>query len=254
MIKIGCAAYSYREYFQDGSMTYESFLEECYHLGLDGVELTLYWMPTIESSYLKKLRRLALSHGLAISCVGTRSNFSLASAEERRKQVPEVGKWINVAYEIGSPCLRVFGGLVPEGYTMDQAINWAIEGLKLCVKDAEDKGIVLALENHGGITGKADDLIKIIEEVDSEWVRVNLDLGNYSGPVYDQIEQTLPYTVHIHARQRAGTGINYDRIKKILKSNGYNGFISLEYEYKEPAKIAVPVELKHLLKLFRSSE
>jgi len=264
MIKIGCAAYSYRQYFQDGSMTYESFIEKCHQMELDGVELTLYWLPTTDNSYLRKLKKLALSHGLTISAAGTRSNFSLASAEERKKQAVEVGKWIRIANVLGAPCLRIFGGQVPEGATKDQAIQWAIEGLKLCIEDAEENGIVLALENHNDkwVTGKADDMIRIIEEVDSEWLRVNLDVGNYYGDIYDEIAKTVPYTVHIHARQRAGAGpsagkpegvqeIDYMRIKNILESKGYNGFVSLEYEYQEPAKTAVPNELEYLLKVFR---
>lgn len=41
MIKIGCTAYSYREYFNSGEMGYKDFIKEIYHIGLDGVELTL---------------------------------------------------------------------------------------------------------------------------------------------------------------------------------------------------------------------
>jgi len=137
MIKIGCATYSYGKYLQEGSMTYEGFIEECYRMGLDGVELTLYWLPTTDSPYLKKLSRLALSHGLAISAAGTRSNFSVASAEERKRQAIEVGRWLRIARDLGAPCLRVFGGSVPAGATMDQAIQWTVDGLKSCVKDAE---------------------------------------------------------------------------------------------------------------------
>lgn len=264
MIKIGCAAYSYGKYFQDGSMTYESFIEECYRMGLDGVELTLYWLPTTDSSYFRKLKRLALSRGLVISAVGTRSNFCMDNVEERKKQATEIRKWIRIANELGAPCLRVFGGRVPQEATVSQAIQWAVKGIRLSVKDAEENGVVLALENHNdrGITGKADDVRKIVEGVDSEWLKVNLDVGNYSGDIYDEISKTVPYTVHIHARQRAGAGptagkregiheIDYERVKGILESKGYNGFVSLEYEYEEPAKTAVPKELKYLQEVFR---
>lgn len=45
MIKIGCAAYSYRNYFEKGTMSHEDFIEEAHRIGLDGVKLTLYWLP-----------------------------------------------------------------------------------------------------------------------------------------------------------------------------------------------------------------
>jgi len=98
--------------------------------------------------------------------------------------------------------------------------------------------------------------------VGSEWLGVNLDVGNYGGDIYDEIAKTVPHAIHIHARQRAGAGpaagkpegvseIDYERIRDILVSKGYNGFISLEYEYGDPAKAAVPAELKYLLEIFR---
>lgn len=68
MIKIGCTTYSYKDYLKDSEMSYEDFIEEAYNIGLDGVEITLYWLPSREPQYFRKLKRLALSRGLVISC------------------------------------------------------------------------------------------------------------------------------------------------------------------------------------------
>ncbi|HIE18878.1 TPA: sugar phosphate isomerase/epimerase [Candidatus Bathyarchaeota archaeon] len=252
MIKIGCAAYSYREYLNNGRMKYEDFIEEAYQIGLDGVELTLYWLPSKEASYFRKLKRLSLFRGLPISCAGISTNFCNPDVSERKKAIEAVKEGLKIAHELGAPCLRIFGGYVPEGYADAEAIKWIIESLNSCIEYAENNGVVIAMENHGGITSKADDVIKIVKGVGSPWFRVNLDLGNYRESTYEEIVKTVPYTVHIHAKVRVAREekIDYQRVKEILKSGGYNGFLSIEYEEKEDSKVGVPKFAKHLFDVF----
>jgi len=253
MIKIDCAAYSYREYLQDGRMTYEDFIEEVYRIGLDGVELTLYWLPSKDPSYLRKLKRLSWFRGLPISGAGISTNFCNPDVSERNRAVESAKEGLNLARELGAPCLRVFAGYVPTGHTETEATKWVIESLKSCVSSAEENGVVIALENHGGITARADNVLRIIKGVDSPWFGLNLDLGNYKESTYDEIAKTVPYAVHTHAKVSVAEGVklDYERIKRILETGGYNGFLSIEYEEKEDAKAGVPEFAKHLLNVFR---
>lgn len=253
MIKIGCAAYSYREYLEDGRMSYEDFIEEGHSLQLDGVELTLYWLPSDESVYLRKLKRLALFRGLPISCAGISTNFCMPEPSEREKAVRSVEKGLEIARELGAPCLRVFGGYVPEGYTVADATEWVVQALESCVSFAEDSGVVIAMENHGGITARADNVAKIVDDVSSPWVRINLDLGNYRESTYEEIAKTVPYTVHLHAKVSVAGGgkLDYQKVKAILDRQGYNGFLSIEYEEKEDPKKGVPEFARNLFSLFR---
>ncbi|MCW4020489.1 MAG: sugar phosphate isomerase/epimerase [Candidatus Bathyarchaeota archaeon] len=253
MIKVGCAAYSYREYFKNGTMTYEDFIEEAYRLGLDGVELTLYYLPSKDPSYFRKLKRLALARGLSISGAGIKTDFCRLEVSEMERTVETVEEGLNMACGLGAPCLRVFGGRVPEGHTLAEATRWAIEGLKSCVGYAEEKGVVMALENHGGITARADNVIKIVEEVDSPWFGINLDLGNYHESTYDEIAMTVPYAVHTHAKVSASGGrkLDYRKIKDLLYAGGYNGFLSIEYEERGDAKTGIREFTRNLFDLFR---
>jgi sugar phosphate isomerase/epimerase len=258
MIKIGCAAYSYRDYLKDGRMKYEDFIEEAYRIGLDGIELTLYWLPSKEKSYFRALKRHSLSRGLPISCAGISTNFCTSNPLERKRNIESVREGLEMAHELGAPCLRVFGGYVPEGVSASDAVNWVVESIKSCIDYAEENGVVIAMENHGGITSRADDVIKIIELVNSPWFRVNLDLGNYRTPnYYEEIAKTAPYAVHIHAKvsvhleKNKRETIDYQRIKEILSSKGYNGFLSIEYEEAEDSKIGVPKFAKYLFSIFR---
>jgi len=252
MIKIGCAAYSYRDYLKDGRMSYEDFIEEAHNIGLDGVEMTLYWLPSREPQYFRNLKRVALSRGLPISCAGISTNFCNPDPMERERMIKAVEEGVGIARELGAPALRVFGGYVPEGYSEEQAILWTIGALRRCVKYAEENGVVIALENHGGITARADSVIRIIEGVDSPWLRVNLDLGNYRESTYEDIAKTVPYAVHIHGKVSVSENIrvDYEKVKRILEDKGYNGFISIEYEEKEDPKVGVREFARYLLRLF----
>ena len=252
MIKIGCAAYSYRDYLKDGRMSYEDFIEEAHNIGLDGVEMTLYWLPSREPQYFRNLKRIALSRGLPISCAGISTNFCNPDPMERERMIKAVEEGVGIARELSAPALRVFGGYVPEGYSEEQAILWTIGALRRCVKYAEENGVVIALENHGGITARADSVIRIIEGVDSPWLRVNLDLGNYRESTYEDIAKTVPYAVHIHGKVSISENIrvDYEKVKRILEDEGYNGFISIEYEEKEDPKKGVREFARYLLRLF----
>jgi len=109
------------------------------------------------------------------------------------------------------------------------------------------------MENHGGVTAKADNVIEIVEGVGSPWVRVNLDLGNYRESTYEEIARTLPYAVHAHAKVSvAGNGeLDYHRTAEILQNGRYNGFLSIEYEEKEDPKTGIPRFAKNLFSIFR---
>lgn len=263
MMKIGCCAYSYRDHILSGEMNLESFIEESYKIRLDGVELTGYYFKSKEKSYLYRLKRLCLEKGLSISMVSCGAHLWSPREEDVKRDLDEIKRWVKVAYELGAPCLRVFGGRWPPagvlaGFTIDDAIEVAIEVGGECADFGSDYGVVIALENHGGITRFADDVIRIIRGVSSEWFRLNLDTGNYRDHMYEDIKKSAPYAVHVHAKtgvRHVGSGIeiplDYGRIRRILEDVGYNGWVSIEYEAEEDPKIGVPRFAEELRRVFR---
>lgn len=244
-MRVSCAAYSFRQYLQNGEMSLEDFIRKGYEMGLDGVELTSYYFPTTDLDYLKRLKRLALSYGLDIAGTAIGGSFALPEGE-RAEQVALAKEWVDVSVTLGAPCLRVFGGRVPEGHTEEEAVGWCVAGLKEAAEYAEERGVVLALENHGGITATSERVRQLVEGVGSDWVRVNLDLGNYREEPYRQIAETVPYavTTHVKTQWRDPSGqrflLDYPRVVRILRDEGYKGYLSIEYEAEEDPILAVP--------------
>jgi sugar phosphate isomerase/epimerase len=245
-MKIGCAAYSFRQYLTSGQMSLEDFLQKGVEMGLDGVELTAYYFKSTDDDFLYTIKRKCYRLGLQISATAVGNRFTDADAGERAKQIQHVKDWIDISVKLGAPCLRVFAGGVPKGYTEAEARQWTIDGLKECAVHAASRGVLLALENHGGITSTAEQVLDLIKSVNSEWVGVNLDTGNFRQDPYGSLARIAPYAVTSHAKTeipRADGGkeeANFSKIIGLLKEQGYRGYLSIEYEAAEDPMTAAP--------------
>ncbi len=244
-MRLGCAAYSYRLDLQSGALTLEGFVDTCAELGLEGVELTAYYFPSTERAYLNRLKRHCFRRGMHILATAIGSNFTIADADRRREQVRAATAWIEHSVALGAPCMRVFAGPVAEGVAEETASGWAIECLRECVEYAANQGVVIALENHGGVTARADQVLRIAAALESQWFGLNLDFGNFRDDPYAEIEQAAPLAVTTHAKvaTRSAGGVvpvDYRRVRRIMEGVGYQGYISVEYEESEPAATAVP--------------
>jgi len=142
------------------------------------------------------------------------------------------------------------------GYTDDDAFQWCIACIEQCLPHAEKAGVVMALENHWGLTTKPAGLLRIYNAIRSPWLGMNVDTGNFSGDPYSQFEQLAPHATIVQAKTYYGGGewytldLDYKRIAAILRKNGFKGWVSLEMEGKEPAETAVPKSLQVLREAF----
>jgi sugar phosphate isomerase/epimerase len=239
-------------------MTLEAFVQRTAEMGLSGVELTDFYFPSTEDAYLMSLKRTVYLHGLDIPAVAVHNNFCQPDAAQRAEQVALVKRWIDVAFKLGAPCLRVFAGPVPEGHREEDAQAWAIASLKEGAAYAAPRGVLLALENHGGITATASQTLALLKAVDSPWVGLNLDTGNFLTDPYRQMEQAAPYAVSVHAKAHIDhtdrlEDIDYARVISILSRAGYKGYLSIEYISPEDPLTAVPRLATHLQRLIRQT-
>ncbi len=241
-MKISCAGYTFNTYFRQKGLALEKYIDICTDMGLDAVELTEYYFPETSAAYLNKLKRQMLRNGLDLAGTAIGGSFCLPTPAERAKHIALTKEWLEISVRLGAPCLRVFAGEAPEGHTEEEAFGWCVAGLKECAERATELGVMIGLENHGGLTGTAEGLIRILKAVGSEWVGALLDFGNYTKDPYAEFEQTAPYTVMTHAKPTADFAgkrdwVDYARVAKIMSAAGYRGYLSMEYE--EPDRDAM---------------
>ncbi len=243
--KLSCCAYSYRELLTKDKMTLEGFLDTCVELGFDGVELTQYYFPQEDDEYLANLKREVFTRGLGVAGTAIGGNFINEDAEARRKQIDHVKDWLVKSAKLGSPVLRVFAGYQPDGVDLETAEDWVRDGLAECAPVAAECGVVLGLENHGGVTADADGVLRLLDPfADEPWVGLNLDFGNFTGDIYGQYARCAAHAVTTHAKVTVRQGeererVDYRKIVRLMREAGYARYLSIEFEEREDPVVGV---------------
>ena len=249
-------AYSYRTDLASKKMTYLDLVRLAVETDIDGLDLTVYWFPDTSDAFLYPLKQLAYKNGVEIYSISIRTDMCKMPGDAAAKEFGEVKKWVDVAAKLGAGHIRVFGGTVPKGVAEDEAAKWVVELLKRSAEYAGSKGVILGLENHGGITEKASRIVDIVKQVNSPWVGVNLDTGNFKHDVYKQIEMIVPYAVNVQVKSdfvdETGTHeSDWNRIAGMLQRASYRGYLALEYESVKSVDTEVPRLLQKLKEVSR---
>ena len=280
-VKLAVSTYSYW-HFEEKKFPIETVIERAAALDLAGVDVLHRQMEMDERApfdaagraYCQKLKRHAFRHGIALICVSTHQNFVSPDEKRRKAAVDHTLKTLEIAAALGAPCIRVNAGrwntienfdefmkkrgLEPPiaGHTEDDAFEWSIDGIGKCLKRAEELGIVLAVENHWGLSRSPEGLQRILAAFNSPFIGALMDTGNFLEDPYEKLKAIAPKTAFVQAKTYYGGGLwytldlDYARIAKILAEAGYTGYVSLEMEGKEPAATAVPKSLEMLRKAF----
>ena len=258
--KLSMAAYSYRDLLQGRppKLTLIDFIDDCAKFGLDGTELTSYYLPQSPTEkYLRQLKGEAFRRGLDISGTAVGNDFCFPPGAERDKQIASVKRWIEYADMMDAPVIRIFAGTAKPGVDAEPARRLAVEAIEQCCEHAAKYGIFLALENHGGITAEADDVLAIVRDVESPWFGINLDTGNFhTTDVYGDLAKLAPYSINVQVKASitpAGETkqpTDFKRLAKILQDAGYRGYIVLEFEESGDPRIECQRVIEQLRDVF----
>jgi len=261
-IGLAVSTYSYW-HFKTEKYPIEKVIEHAASLGFDGVEILHRQMTDESPAYVNNLRKLAFANGLALPMLSIHQDFVDPDPAVRKKEIDHTKGCIDLAARLGIPCIRLNSGrwnTIPSfddlmkvkgdepplpGHTEDEAFKWCIGAIEECLPAAEKAGVMLALENHWGLTTRPENLLRIYKAIRSPWLGLNLDTGNFPGDPYPGIELLAPHAVIVQAKTYYGGGewytldLDYPRIAGILRKAGFHGYVSLEMEGKEAPATAV---------------
>ena len=271
---ISVSTYSFWRFKRNLKLPIETCIEESARMGFNGVEILHRQMTGESNGYLQNLKRCALINGIDLCGMSIHQGFLSPDRAKRQKNIDHTIKCIELAYKLGIPLIRLntgtwgtsksFNDLMKNrgieqplpGYTDDDGFKWVIESIKRCLPAAEKCGVILGLENHWGLARTPEGLLRIVKAVDSPWLRVLLDTGNFLEDPYEKLEQCAPHTVFMHAKMYYGGGLwytldlDYSRIAAIMRKHNFRGYVSLEFEGNEDYKTAIPKSLALLRKAF----
>jgi sugar phosphate isomerase/epimerase len=267
--KFSLAAYSYRDLLtgkpakppepaKPAELTLADFIDDCARMGLEGTELTSYYFPPDPTpEYLRQLKQQTFRLGLDISGTAVGNDFCHPAGAERDKQIALVKQWVDRAELLGAPVIRIFSGQAKPGQSEADAHRLAVEAIHDCCHYAGQHGVFLALENHGGLTTTVEGLLRLINDVKSDWFGVNLDTGNFhTADPYADLVRIAPYAVNVQVKVSMNPSggkkepADYRRLAKILSDSRYRGYIVLEYEEKEDPREACPRQIDELRQAF----
>jgi sugar phosphate isomerase/epimerase len=257
-MRLSLAAYSFRQWLdlKKKDMTLFDFIDMAAGWPLDAVELTAYYFEKTTPEYLAALKGRCTRLGLDISGTAIGNNFCLPDAAKHKEQLDMVKAWVEHTSRLGGKTIRIFAGTVKKGEDEQRAIKQAIEAMQEACEYAGKYGVYLALENHGGITSTAQQLLGLVKAVKSDWFGVNLDSGNFNTEdPYADLAKIAPYAViaqfktEVHPKGKPKEEADLSKLVEIMRQANYRGYVALEYEAAEAAKVAVPRYLAALRKL-----
>ena len=244
--------------------------------GYDGIEIRavsgtveIWKLDEFTGDGLKETAKKVKDAGLEICCVGTSINFSAADKAKQEQALENAKINLEIAKALDCKYIRIFGGPVPHMQGFTETMKWIWEGCgKLC--DLTDKtGIVPVLETHDDFStsGRITDYLSGAPagKIGVLWdIQHPLRFGEAIKDTYAVLKDLIMHT-HIKDSNKyspsgtdfALTGEGTVPIKEcvsLLKSGGYNGYLSFEWEklwhpeIAEP-EVAIPQYAEYMKKL-----
>lgn len=223
-------------------------------LGVKAVDFHTRLLPSTEKAAAQVTEAIDAT-GLILSSLSLGNDFNKDDPAEYRDQIKATVRWIRFAASVGAPLCRIFGGNLRERQNRrlrEESLQRIIDALSEATGEAEKLGVVLAMENHGGLPCTAEEQVTVIQSVDSPYLRATVDVGNYlqcgqEGHVGTAI--AAPYAAYVHFKDEkkvsdasvpwgwktepctVGRGdVEHKRCLEALAKAGYQGILALEYE------------------------
>lgn len=267
-MKLGISMWSYFHAVRAGKIDLPGFIREAKRLQVDGVELLdVFYRDKDIAEERKRALDTLKETGLVCGVFSIGQNFAKILAEDRALELEKVRFGITEAGHYGAKVVRVFAGDVAPGITFEAARDWIVEGLVEASRIAAAHGVKLALENHGSLAGRSDQVLSLITEVrekaGNDALGANPDTGNFVLALQNSVEAvsqlaTLANMVHFKdfapaedgyaaqdGKKWAGTALGEGSVDlkgchAVLKDAGFQGWLNIEYEAPEDPMTGVP--------------
>lgn len=252
-LKISLNAYSFNKLLNDATkkrgpgITLVQCLEFAARNQFEGFDATGYYFPGYptrpETAYIDNLKTRAAELGVGISGTGVRNNFTTADKAVRDDGVRHIKEFVEVAARLGAPVVRVFADTqmraqtwetVSGGATRAQVQAWIAAALKECADHAGKFGVKIGVQNHGDFLKTAQDLLTLVEAVDSKWCGPIVDTGYFKTPdPYVDIAAVAPHALNWQVKQSpfgedSEIPTDLAKLLKIVRESGYSGYLPIE--------------------------
>ncbi|HOZ45616.1 MAG TPA: sugar phosphate isomerase/epimerase family protein [Candidatus Hydrogenedentes bacterium] len=207
----------------------------------------------------REIRATAEDAGIVLCCIATSCRY--ADPATTGAMTEDTLRYIDLAGDVGSPAIRVFGGALPEGVSREQATDLLVRALDAVADRAAQRAVTVCIETHDDWCHPAH-LAAVMRQVNHSAIAINWDIMHpvhRGGATMDEAFETLkPWIRHLHVHDGAtrdgqwvlvpvGEGdIDHRRALELLDTLGYGGYVSGEWIDWEPYETHLPRELARL--------
>ena len=203
--------------------------------GLNGIEFvnTLFEVPHM--NYLNELRANADTYGVTMVLIMVDAEGDPCSPESKVRKQYGINhrKWIDIAAYLGCTSIRTnCRGQADQDAV--EALKWAADAYGMLLPYAEEAGINVLIENHGGFSNDPEWMTKL-------FTLVNHPLfGSYPdwrqpGPEFDNLaylQKMLPFAKGMSYRNQPDDELTA-RMIRLSKRLGYSGWYGIESSGRE---------------------
>ncbi|MEN1681270.1 MAG: TIM barrel protein [Planctomycetota bacterium] len=224
--------------------------------GLDAVEYvnSFFKDKAEDEAYLADLNKRCDGEGVRslLIMVDGEGQIGTPDASKRAKAVENHHRWVSAAKTLGCHSIRVNAS---SAGTYEEQQKLAADGLSKLGEYADQFGIDVLVENHGGWSSHGAWLAGVMELVGRPNVGTLPDFGNFKvgkreGPGgkpvdewydrYTGVAELMPYAKAVSAKSHefdaSGNEVrsDYFRLMKIVLESGYSGYVGIEWEGGKP--------------------
>lgn len=243
----------------------EQIAENAAAYGFQGVELRIggkrHVDPSMTQHERAAVKQMFKEKNIEICSLAGYSAFCSDKEEDLMRNRELLIEGIYLARDLGAPYVRTFIGDYPAELTEDKVAAIAAENLNICSETAEKNGVTIIIETHDSFSTGAE-VNKILSQIRNEAVAVLWDI-HHPLSKGESLEQTYAllgkYIKHVHLKDAIGEDVYLmgkgnlpvKQAVEILRSNGYRGYLSLEWEKMwikelEEPEIAFPQYIEYM--------
>jgi sugar phosphate isomerase/epimerase len=216
------------------SMTLFEWIEKAGQLGVDGLEMYSPFFEGKSDVYLDDVRMKCEEFGLALPMMCFSPDFTNPDPKKREEELAKQKKAIDLTAKLGGMFCRTLSGQNRPRLDRKKAVRWCVEMIQEAVAYAEEKGIIINIENHykdgyweyPEFALRSEIFLEIIEQIDSPYFGINFDPSNTIVAGEDPIEllkKIKSRVVTMHASDRYLIGGSLEDLRK-LETDPLHGY------------------------------
>jgi len=208
------------------SMTLFDWIEKSAKLDIDGLEMHNLFFLDQGDEYVDEVARKCEEFKLALPMMCFSPDFTNPDLKRRLEELAKQKEAIDLTAKLGGMFCRTLSGQNRPGLERDKAVRWCVEMIQETVAYAEEKGIIINIENHykdgyweyPEFALRSDIFLEIIEQIDSPFFGINFDPSNTIVAGEDPIElleKIKNRVVTMHASDRYLLNGNLEDLRRL---------------------------------------